>query len=57
MGAPAPGDESAGGSQQCLSSGALHLFSGSELLGLGLQLTSSEVEGEFTEGVCTESAG
>ena len=56
MGAPAPGDESAGGSQQCLSSGALHLFSGSEL-GLGLQLTSSEVEGEFTEGVCTESAG
>ena len=35
---------------------SLHLFSGSEL-GLGLKLTSSEVEGGFTEGVCTEGAG
>ena len=35
---------------------SLHLFSGSEL-GLGLQRTSSEVEGGSTEGVCAEGAG
>ena len=35
---------------------SLYLFSGSEL-SLGLKLTSSEVEGGFTEGVCTEGAG